>query len=130
MNNLKDSILEKLKVDDIILDVFPIDGTLEDIIKFLKAEGFKEYKLDNYSLVGTFNKNKGKIFLFGDESGNKRLWFANTSREEISAKNPVFLLIKEGDHKMIWRCFGEDYMTIFSDKNKVIDLLNKRFGWQ
>ena len=36
LKNLKDVILEKLKVDDIIFGVkFPIDGTFEEMIEFL-----------------------------------------------------------------------------------------------
>ena len=129
MKNLKD-VLEKLKVDSIVLDKeFPTSENLEDIIKFLKEEGFKEYKIDKTGVIGTLNKNKGKIFLLSDY-GYDRIWFADTSKEEISAKNPVFLLIKEGGMKMEWRCFGKDYETIFNDKPKVFNLLNKRFGWQ
>ena len=36
-------IYEKLSIDNIILDKkFPIDGTVEDMIKFLEDKGFKE----------------------------------------------------------------------------------------
>ena len=45
MKNLKD-VLEKLKVDDIVLgEKFPIDGTLDDISNFLKENNFKEIKM-------------------------------------------------------------------------------------
>lgn len=41
MKALKDSILEKLKVDDISIEDFPIDGTADDIVEFLEENGFK-----------------------------------------------------------------------------------------
>ena len=130
MKNLKDSILEKLKVDDIIIEKFPTGENLEDIIKFLKKEGFKEYKIDNSNLVDSFNKIKSKIFLLINEQSNSRLWFADTSKEKISEHNPVFFLFKYNGMKIEWKCFREDYKYIFSDKHKVIDLINKCFGWQ
>ena len=41
MKNLKDSILEKLKVDDIVLiEEFPIDKDIEVIVDFLRDDGF------------------------------------------------------------------------------------------
>ena len=129
MKNLKD-VLEKLRVDDIVLgEKFPTSEDLKDVIEFLKKEGFKEYKIDKTGVIGTLNKNKGKIFLL-KENNNRLLWFADTSKVKISERNPVFFLIKYGNMRMEWRYFGEDYETISADKNKVIDLLNKRFGWQ
>ena len=46
MKNLKDTIIEKIKVDDIILnkEEFPIDGTIDDMIEFLKDYGFVKQK--------------------------------------------------------------------------------------
>lgn len=42
MKNLQE-VYEKLSIDNIILDKkFPIDGTVEDMIKFLEDKGFKE----------------------------------------------------------------------------------------
>lgn len=127
MKNLKD-ILEKLKVDDISFEKFPTNGTIEDIIKFLKTEGFKEYQISEGGIIPTFNKNKGKILLLSNYSYD-RVWFADTSKEKISEQNPVFLIIKNSGMKFEWKCFREDYMTIFSNKYKVIDLMNKKFGW-
>ena len=35
-DSIKDAILEKLKIDDIVLNgKFPIDGTIEEMMKFL-----------------------------------------------------------------------------------------------
>lgn len=128
MKNLKDAILEKLKVDDINLNEFPTSENLENVIKFLKKEGFKECQIIDGGVIYTFNENKGKIFLLSNYK-HDRIWFADTSKEKISKDNPVFFLIKEGGMKMEWKYFGEDYATISSNKHKVIDLINKKFGW-
>ena len=66
MKNLRDIILEKLKVDDISLvkKEFPIDGTINEIIEFLKDAGFK--KVPSYAgwnaTVENFKKNNVKCF--------------------------------------------------------------------
>ena len=130
MKTLKNILVEKLSIDSITFDKFPTSEDLEDIIEFLKKEGFKEYQISDIGLIPTFNKNKGKIFFLSDNSSNKRIWFADTSKEKISEHNPVFLLIKYSGMKIEWKCFGEDYMTLFSNKTKVIDLINKCFGWE
>lgn len=48
MKNLKD-ILEKLKVDDITFDEFPINGTADDIVEFLEENGFKKIDGKNFT---------------------------------------------------------------------------------
>lgn len=67
MKNLRDIILEKLKVDDISLvkKEFPIDGTINEIIEFLKDAGFK--KVPSYAgwnaTVENFKKIMSSAFL-------------------------------------------------------------------
>ena len=45
MMNLKDTVLEKLRVDDIVFDEFPVDGTIDDAVKFLKNMVLKKLNL-------------------------------------------------------------------------------------
>ena len=64
MKNLKD-VLEKLKVDDIIIDKFPIDGSIEDIIKFLIENGYKEIPYEKYweDTIDRFSDTADKSFM-------------------------------------------------------------------
>ena len=55
MKNLKDILVEKLGADDIITERiridnvkqvrFPVDGTVKDMVKFLKMNGFEPLKI-------------------------------------------------------------------------------------
>lgn len=98
MKNLKDSILEKLKVDEIIPDTeFPIDGPFDDIVDFLKGYGFKEveYDFDKHFLyseiIRDFDKKHKRVFIANREDGE--IIFADTSREEISSKNSMYSIV-------------------------------------
>ena len=135
MKNLKEilnnTILEKLKVDDITPDIeFPIDGTLDDIAKFLEDAGFVAAE-ESHNYKGTvddiFDYNKSKCFL----KENIRFWFANTSKEKISKKNPIFFIEKSEKIFKVYYC--NNYTTIDivdNDKKEFLEELNKRFDWQ
>ena len=85
MRTLKAVISEKLKVDDIILneEKFPIEGTMDDMIKFLEENGFVAAD-ESHNYKGTaddmFDHNKSKCFY----QTSNRFWFADTSKEKIS----------------------------------------------
>ena len=69
MKNLKDTILEKLRVDDIRFDEFPVDGTIEEITEFLKSHNFirinKKMKLWT-DVIKVFMNKSGKLFILED----------------------------------------------------------------
>ena len=68
MKNLKD-VLEKLRIDDIVIEEFPIDVTLEEIAEFLKSHNFirinKKMKLW-VDVIKAFMNGKGKLFILED----------------------------------------------------------------
>ena len=124
MKNLKDTILEKLKVDDITPDeVFPIEGTYEEVFNFLKNHNFIPLESKHSSI----------------SKKNIRIWFADTSKGEISKDNPVFLINfynnaiviyyteKENPNRAIYTF--DSYRTN-NDKKAFIEELNKHFDWQ
>jgi len=134
MKNLKDAILEKLKVDDIVLEEkFPIDGTLDDMIKFLEGNGFKYVRCDG-AIDKWFNKYKSKCFYKNSE----RLWFADTSKEKISEDNPIFSYRVQHKSFTVYYCnqgivywlAGETIENSKENKEEFLRELNKRFGWQ
>ena len=127
MKNLKDSILEKLRIDDINLNKeFPIDGTLKDIVEFLEEEGFQQVE---YGYVKTaFNGAKAKCFMIDATT----IRFADTSKREVSKDNPVFY-IDLGNKKeySVFYCSGGLITDIVEDdKKEFLQELNKRFDWQ
>ena len=133
MKNLKD-VLEKLKVDDIVIEKFPIDGTLDNMVEFLKERNFKEISNDfNNYLYNAFEDAKKKVYLMLD----KEIFFADTSKEKISEYNPIFLCSDKGDLNIFYFDFTNNhYIDIVkngkdnSTKKAFMKELNKRFGWQ
>lgn len=119
-------ILEKLKVDDIIIEKFPIDGTGNDIITFLKNEGFT-YVLCNNSINEEFNKCGCKCFYYT----SSRFWFGDTSKEKISKKNPIFYICFNKPIYSVYYIDSEDNGIDIVDNNKkeFMKELNKRFNW-
>ena len=85
-------VLEKLKVDDISFEKFPIDGTFDEIVKFLEEERFEDVQINNgASIDKEFNSEKSKCFTTLDFSAFKSIWFADTSKGEISKKESYIL---------------------------------------
>ena len=134
MKNLKDTILEKLKVDDIIPDAkFPIDKHLKEIVEFLKEQGFKDVNRRGSKDI-IFNSEKSKCFTYiKDFSDRGILWFADTTKEAISEKNPMFL-IKSIPNTSVFAVYymisGEMIYKTDNDKEEFLEELNKCFGWQ
>jgi len=124
MKNLKDTILEKLKVDDIVLDKkFPIDGPIENMKDFLDHHGFKDIT-ESRGLKEAFNRKKTAGYI--TDIRPNRIWFGDTTKGNISDDNRFFYY--EEKHK---------YYGIYSDggvkditKELFLEELKKRFGWE
>ena len=126
MKNLKDTIYEKLKVDDISFNKFPIDGTLEDIAEFLEEEGFQQVE---YGYVKTaFNGARAKCFMIFTTT----IRFADTSKKEVSKDNPIFYIdFEDKEDYSVFYC-GNGLITdiVVNNKKEFLKELNKRFGWK
>jgi hypothetical protein len=133
MKNLKD-VLEKLKIDDIIFDVFPIDGTIDDVIKFIERQGFKDIN-ERGGIAKRFSSHKNKCFVY-IEDARERLWFADTSKEKISKDNPIFLIkynpkfSSNYEYCVYYRDNDLILDIVENDKKEFLEELNKRFGWE
>ena len=127
MKTLKDRILEKLKVDNITFDKFPIDGTLDDIVKFLEKEDFQY--IDGSIVKKTFNAAKSKRFMLDPVT----IWFADTSKGEISKNNPLFYITHYSgtlEYSVYYiDNFDEKVDIVKDDKKAFLKELNKRFRW-
>ena len=123
-------ILEKLKVDDIVFEKFPIDGTVEKMIKFLKEQGFIDATESYGSLNDIFNTAKSKCFFIYPDDNTKRIWFVDTSEREICKENPVFFIDPTYKYYEVYYLNSSGHATIIDNSKKAfIEELNKRFGW-
>lgn len=127
-------VLEKLRVDDIVLgEKFPIDRRLKEIVEFLKEQGFKDVdKRGSKDLI--FNSEKFKCFTYlKGRGGGEILWFADTSKGEISKDNPIFLIKSLSNTHVFVVYYMVSAKMIYkteNDKKEFLEELNKRFGWR
>ena len=126
MKNLKD-VLEKLKVDDIVLEEkFPIDGTFDEMIDFLAEQGFKEVPNSTGNTISKIlNKERNKCFI----AYNNTIWFADTSKKEVSEVNPIFLIEKSSSTSS-FSVYTPYKVIVEKNKKAFMEELNKQFGWQ
>lgn len=127
MKNLKDSILEKLSIDSIAPDIeFPIDGTIRDMIEFLKEEGFKEVANSSGNMMSTIlNRESNKCFI---NYNNTTIWFADTSKKEVSEDNPIFL-IEKSSNVSSFSVYIPKKVIVNDNKKAFLEELNKCFNW-
>ena len=127
LKNLKDVILEKLKVDDIIFGVkFPIDGTFEEMIEFLNEQGFIDISGTTGLLKDVFNNEHKKCVLKFED----RFAFTDTSKEKISKNNPIFFIDYAYMYSVYYKDSNNNTIDIVeNDKKAFMKELNKRFGW-
>lgn len=116
MKTLKDSILEKLSIDDINLNRnnislnrnFPIDGTLQDIVKFLENNGFEKVS-SSANWEQTFkNYRKYNTKAFGVEKG-VYTFIEIIDRSNSKFKNKLFYIKLNPDK------YYKDKYNIFDD---------------
>ena len=136
MKTLKDILVEKLKVDDIILDKkFPIDGEIGDIVKFLKEQGFKKASSHGYISNGA-NSIKSKSFTIEIFVNNYKIWFADTSKENVSKNNPIFYIYfaNEKEYNVFYPKNSSRGLwcidIVKNDKRAFMKELNKCFDWE
>jgi hypothetical protein len=107
---------------------FPIDGTLEERIKFLENKGFTDIgkpSLSPGARVERFNFFKGRVFEYKEDI----LRFADTSRNTISKNNPIYVIANSifSFNKKYYK----EYETVDGDKEltkeEFLKEINKRF---
>lgn len=118
MKTLKDCILEKLKVDDITADNFigsnfPFTKSIDDIEKFLNENGFHcpdgNIQLKIKQAIQYFNKYAHNFYYVYTIIGiDKKLWFANMNRGNISNDNPLFYIYDTGGTRTYYICYNAD----------------------
>ncbi len=123
MKTIDNYILERLNPRHLgPTDKFPIDGTLDEVVEFLKRHGFEQVELESYGIVKQFNERHIRGFIISSTN----IWFADTSKGIISEDNPVF--VYRTDSKG-YRCFDDSKGYLSDDIQGFKKRLNKRFGF-
>lgn len=127
MKNLKEILLEKLSIDSITPDIeFPIDGTCDKILEFLKEQGFKEVaNSTSDSISKILNIKRNKCFI---NYNNTTIWFTDTSKKEVSEDNPIFL-IEKSSKASSFSVYIPKKVIVNNDKKAFLEELNKCFNW-
>ena len=138
MNQLSNYITERIRIDNIKILKFPIDGTYDDAIMFLKKQNFEEIYPDGY-IEELANLAETKCFIHDSILNGFIIWFADTSKEDVSKDNPIFGITYESNKKIIYNVYypknsnnehSHEYIDIVeNDKKEFLKLLNKQFGW-
>ena len=108
---------------------FPIDGSLQEVVNFLKEWGFTEiqgeegYKLSD--VIDAFNKSNSKVFYVSRNGNGVR--FADTSEHKISNTNQTYYIsgylkgdlfyLRESSRRDLW------------DKPAFLNAINNQFKW-
>ena len=125
-NILRENILEKLRVDDVnpLPLEFPLNGTMAEVVEFLKMHGFYEHRYHGWSSTRElFDRQKRKIFYVEDETIN----FADTSREAISNDNMIFVMDVTNRGNDFYMGAESIYRV---EPEEFLDQLNKQFHWK
>ena len=139
MKNLKDTILEKLKIDDIVPDKekFNISRDFQKNINFLKDNSFKKIKnnfVDWKSVFDKMNEESAKVYAFSPSDTTDTfdiLKFAYTSEMNISNNNPLFHILYNTESKRFEYqiCYNsKEYDKV--SKKVFLEKINKYFGWE
>ena len=97
MKNLKDTILEKLKVDDIVIPniELPKDLNREKMLNILQKCGFREIPtIEDASfsdLKKAFNDAHSKAYMLTGIQNREKIRFADTTENEIGRGNVIFV---------------------------------------
>ncbi len=131
MKELTRYISEKLDINKINLDSFPIDGTLDDIIKFLENQGYFGFSWLSETPSGwskAFNYYKRKSFFSKPEDiwGIAYLKFADTTNKNIGKENSIYEIRFDDDNKIFGTMYNRQSIPI--SKEEFLERLNKQFN--
>ena len=89
-------IYEKLDISNVNLKEFPLELTIESLIRYLKNCGYAEVpyiSVSNgniFNYIPYFNDKHGKYFIY--TTMWREIYIADTSKSEIGDKNPMFYM--------------------------------------
>ena len=95
MNSLSDYIVERIRIDNIKLEEFPVDGTYDEVVDFLERCGFNKIKDDSHYMFNNAKKfNQEHKLCFSCETSDSYSYviFADTTKSNISDKNRLYCI--------------------------------------
>jgi hypothetical protein len=120
-------IAERIRIDNVKQVKFPIDDTIYEILEFLKEQGFKEVPNSTRNTMSKMlNMERNKCFI----AYNNTIWFADTSKKEVSEDNPIFLIEKSSNTSSFSVYIPKKVIVNDDNKKEFLKELNKCFGWE
>lgn len=126
MKGLADTLMEKLDINKVNLEneEFPLYGTMNDVINFLKSNGFIELKYHDdvriyFDYVEDFNEAGKKCFMVQTRrvgNGGNIIWFGDTRRNNISNDNKLYMITFYAQYNE-FEYYGNDINAKFIDTN-------------
>lgn len=137
MKSIDNYILERLNPRNLgpeLIKEFPIDGSIEQIVNFLKSRGFKHAdgidKGDYYSFNNVclkLNKLKSKVYLIDQSAGWIR--FADTKNNKIDEDNPIYC-IKSGSSRNTYAVERHGWWeTYITDPKEFLKQITNKFDF-
>ena len=127
MKSLK-SVLEKLKIDDMVPDNdFPINGLIKDICEYLRHQGFIEIPNNGkLKLFLAMNDKKDKVFAWNAGLTGEFVRFADTSSHDIDKEHPSYVIFSDGRHYKEWIENNKTEADMIP-KEKLLKMVKKQF---
>lgn len=125
MKELTVYITEKLDINKVNLNDFPIDGSFDDILAFLIKNKYIEFRGIHRNMFSAFNIASKKAFVsdyYKDTNWN--IWFGDTSKGLLSEDNPLFLIQTEPNSERKFY-YSPDNLTNPRTKEDFLKALNK-----
>lgn len=130
MKNLSRYITEKLDINKIRIDddKFLIDLPVSTAIEFLKSQGFvsipytRRYEAvitGEKRMIEDMNAKSSRVYMTSAEGKFEWVAFADTSKDKISEKNPLFYLD-----------YGQAYHIMYTDSHGFQDFPKDKKEWQ
>lgn len=129
MRSIKDILIEKLDINKVSLDKFPIDGNPVDIAKFLEKYNFEEvldsydYESVNDTLIA-LSKCRNKCYML-DIDTDRWIRICDTTKEKISKNNPCVFISYETKNYDLESPHSDD---IHLSKEECLKYLKKKFS--
>ena len=121
MKTLNNYISERLNPRNLgPANSFPLNATIKQISVFLKSHGFTCIATD-FNRKKSFDKARGKVFMYSERDAAGWLSFANTTDFNIWQNNPMYLITVDID--------GNEVVTYYqkSDGKHTTNLSEKDF---
>ena len=135
MKTIDNYILERLNPRHLgSTDKFPINGTMDEIVEFLKRQGYEKlhnryYASEWHQFVSIFNHLHIQGWMYYLAGDFTTLTFADTTDKEISKENQMIQIHFRNDKPIEWIAVSDRFAEKYCTEKEFLDILNEQFGW-